>query len=90
MKYKDLSPPLFIEEVAQAKRGDEGVKTPYNRLGSQTLTLKSIGLQIRLDGGALSIFIPPWILSLKVKHKDSSPPLFIEEVAQAKRGDGGV
>ena len=26
MKYKDLSPPLFIEEVAQAKRCDGGVK----------------------------------------------------------------
>ena len=28
MKYKNLSPPLFIEEVAQAKRSDGGVKTP--------------------------------------------------------------
>ena len=28
VKYKDLSPPLFIEEVAQAKRSDGGVKTP--------------------------------------------------------------
>ena len=32
----------------------------------------------------------PWILSFKVKYKDLSPPLFIEEVAQAKRSDGGV
>ena len=28
VKYKNLSPPLFIEEVAQAKRSDGGVKTP--------------------------------------------------------------
>ena len=27
MKGKDLSPPLFIEEVAQAKRSDGGVKS---------------------------------------------------------------
>ena len=58
----------------------QGFITRYNHLGSQTLTLKSIGLQIRLDG----------ILNFKVKHKDLSPPMFIEEVAQAKRCDGGV
>ena len=28
VKYKNLSPPLFIEEVARAKRCDGGVKTP--------------------------------------------------------------
>ena len=28
----------------------QGFTTPYNYLGSQTLTFKSIGLQIRLDG----------------------------------------
>ena len=28
----------------------QGFTTPYNHLGSQTLTLTSIGLQIRLDG----------------------------------------
>ena len=31
----------------------QGFITPYNHLGSQTLTLKSIGLQIRLDGDHL-------------------------------------
>ena len=29
-------------------------------------------------------------LSFEVKYKNLSPPLFIEEVAQAKRCDGGV
>ena len=40
--------------------------------------------------GALSIYILPWILNFKVKYKYLSPPLFIEEVARAKRCDGGV
>ena len=46
--------------------------------------------ELLLSWGALSIYILLWILSFKVKYKDLSPPLFIEEVAQAKRCDGGV
>ena len=46
-KYREY---LLSPWICNPRGLRQGFTTPYNYLGSQTLTFKSIGLQIRLDG----------------------------------------
>ncbi len=86
-----MSPPLFIEEVAQAKFSDGGVfqETLPKGLVDKANNHQSPPLQA----------VPLLLLKQEEDYdhvfnileiKDLSPPLFIEEVAQAKLSDGGV
>ncbi len=91
LKIKDLSPPLFIEEVAQAKRRDGGV--------FQETLPKGLVDRANNHQSPPPQAVPLLLLKQEedyehvfniLKIKELSPPLFIEEVAQAKRSDGGV
>ena len=78
LEQKDLSPPLFIEEVSRCDGGvfkgvlisiAEGRVCQYRR--------------VRFSRPKTTAFA----IKIKLEQKDLSPPLFVEEVS---RSDGGV